>query len=82
MRTTLLLSQHEKCANILQGIQKATRYRDESQKLLNIGTYAPEYHKSQVRKYNEIRERLINSYSNSLAKIVKPVIDKMEMIEQ
>lgn len=79
IRTTLLICQHEKCANILQGIHKATYFRDESQKSLNKGTYAPEYHKSQVSKYNAIRERLINSYSNALAKIVKPVIDKMEM---
>lgn len=78
MKTTLLISQHERCTRILEGIQSATMRRDSSAEYIKNGTLAMSYHSKQVAKYSAIRDRLIISYSAALENLVKPVIDKIK----
>lgn len=83
MITTFLIKQHCKCTKLLELIDQCDErivghkegvafYRSEVPK-----PDLAEFHLYRWQTTLAVKERLVNSYSAALAKLVKPVIDKV-----
>lgn len=83
MITTYLLKQHCKCTKLLELIDQCdNRIVGHKQGVAFYRSEVPrsdlaEFHLTRWQTTLAVKERLINSYSNVLAKLVKPVIDKV-----
>lgn len=83
MRTTLLTRQHERCLDLLEMISRLDRRISDHKEFFFAAKEGTAFYRMADWHFKRweinlaMKERLVNSYSVTLTKIIKPTVDKI-----